>query len=212
MVTACRAATGFCTPWDGGVAGCALTFDDGPDLAWTPGVLDCLRRGGARATFFVLADRALRHGALVERMRAEGHEIAFHCVRHVRHCEMDELELWRDTTEGLRALKELRVDPRRWRPPWGIVTAATRRVADAFGLEIVGWDVDSEDWRGDTAVEMHGRMMGGMRSGAVVLMHDGLGPGARRSGCGQTVALIPRLLETLHERGLQAVALAELAE
>jgi len=212
MVTGYRAATAICTPWEGGVGGCALTFDDGPDAVWTPRVLDSLRRNGARATFFVMADRAARHGVLIERMRAEGHEIAFHCARHIRHSEMDELALRRDTNEGLRALKDLEVDPRRWRPPWGVVTAATRRVADVFGLEVVGWDVDSEDWRGDTAVKMHGRVVDDLRAGSVVLMHDGLGPGVRRSGCSETVELIPRLLETLHERGLQAVRLAELAD
>jgi peptidoglycan/xylan/chitin deacetylase (PgdA/CDA1 family) len=175
-------------------------------------VLDCLRRYGARSTFFVMAERALRHGVLIERMRAEGHEVAFHCLRHVRHSEMHESAVRRDTAEGLRLLRTMGIDPRRWRPPWGVVTAATRRVAGAFDLELAGWDVDSEDWRGDAAVRMHERMLDDLRAGAVVLLHDGLGPGVRRSGCRQTVELIPRLLETIHERGLRAVRLAELAE
>ena len=84
-----------------GIGGaCALTFDDGPDPVWTPRVLACLGDGGARATFFVMAARAAAHPALVDRMRAEGHEIALHCVRHVRHTEIDEPALRRDTRRG----------------------------------------------------------------------------------------------------------------
>jgi hypothetical protein len=35
--------------------------------------------------------------------------------------------------------------------------------------------------------------------GSVVLMHDGLGPGARRTGCGETVALVEPLVARLRE-------------
>lgn len=61
-----------------------LTFDNGPDPAATPGVLDVLRRRGIAATFFVigskLADPARR--ALVERASAEGHWIGNHTFSH----------------------------------------------------------------------------------------------------------------------------------
>ena len=39
----------------------ALTFDDGPDRAWTPRLLELLRALGARATFFPIAARAAAH-------------------------------------------------------------------------------------------------------------------------------------------------------
>ena len=167
-----------------GVSGCALTFDDGPDPLWTPLVLDCLRRENVRATFFVIADRARRNGDLIERMRNEGHEVAFHCVRHIRHSELNE---------------------------WGVVTPATTHVATLLGLAVVGWNLDTEDWRGDSAVDMHARVLDGIRTDAVVLMHDGLGPGARRSGCEQTVQLIPRLTETMRARRLLPLPLSELS-
>jgi peptidoglycan/xylan/chitin deacetylase (PgdA/CDA1 family) len=56
---------------------------------------------------------------------------------------------------------------------------------------------------------MHARVAGGIGPGSVVLLHDGVGPGARRTGCPQTVALIPRLLDTLRARGLRTVPLSE---
>lgn len=188
---------------------CSLTFDDGPDPDWTPRVLDCLRSEGARATFFVMAGRAHSHAGLIERMRSEGHEVELHCVRHVRHTELDDAALREDTELGLSVLDALGASVSRWRPPWGIVTEATRRVAGENRVEVVGWSVDTEDWRGDPADEMHARVEPGIGAGSVVLLHDGVGPGARRSGCRQTVELIPRLIETLAERGLRAVPLSE---
>jgi peptidoglycan/xylan/chitin deacetylase (PgdA/CDA1 family) len=187
----------------------SLTFDDGPDPAWTPRVLDCLQREGARSTFFVMAGQASRHAGLIERMHSEGHEVELHCVRHVRHTELEESALREDTEQGLRALRALGVSARRWRPPWGVVTDATRRVAGDHRLELVCWSADTEDWRGDHAAWMHSRIAPCIRAGSVVLLHDGVGPGARRSDCAQTVELIPRLVETLRARGLRPVPLSE---
>jgi peptidoglycan/xylan/chitin deacetylase (PgdA/CDA1 family) len=67
-------------------------------------------------------------------------------------------------------------------------------VAKDLGLELVSWSLDTHDWRGDSASEMFTRTSVDLRPGAVILMHDGLGPGARRSGCGETVALIEQLV------------------
>jgi peptidoglycan-N-acetylglucosamine deacetylase len=188
-----------------------LTFDDGPDPVWTPRVLDSLHGAGARSTFFVMADQASDHAGLIDRMHDEGHEVELHCVRHVRHTELDEAALREDTERGLRALSGLGARVRRWRPPWGVVTDATRRVASEHDLEVVCWNVDTEDWRGDPAAHMHERVAADIGAGSVVLMHDGVGPGARRTGCGDTVELIPRLIRTLETRGLRAVPMSESA-
>jgi cellulose synthase/poly-beta-1,6-N-acetylglucosamine synthase-like glycosyltransferase len=53
----------------------ALTFDGGPDPAWTPRLLDLLRERHAHATFFLSGAEAVRHPDLVRRIRDEGHEI-----------------------------------------------------------------------------------------------------------------------------------------
>lgn len=194
----------------GGAGACALTFDDGPDPIWTPLVLDCLQRHSARATFFVIAERAQRHAGLVVRMREEGHDVELHCASHIRHSDMSEVAVSRDAEEGLRTLRRLRVQAARWRTPWGVVTPATRRVAARLGLAIVGWNLDSHDWRGDSAIDMHASIVDGLCSNAVVLMHDGLGPGARRAGCENTVQLIPRLLATMRANSLRALPVSEI--
>ncbi|MHB8670631.1 MAG: polysaccharide deacetylase family protein, partial [Acidimicrobiales bacterium] len=61
----------------------ALTFDDGPDPANTPGVLDVLARYGATSTFFMLGRPATRFPDLVRRVAAAGHSVAGHTWSHV---------------------------------------------------------------------------------------------------------------------------------
>jgi peptidoglycan/xylan/chitin deacetylase (PgdA/CDA1 family) len=175
----------------------ALTYDDGPDPEWTPRVLDALERGAARATFFVDARRALVQRDLVGRVLARGHEVAFHCFEHIRHSERSATELHAEVDLGLGLLDLVGVKPRAWRAPWGVETDATRDVAARHHLRLWGWNVDSHDWRGDSAARMFGALeaQGGLRDGDVILMHDALGPGALRDGCAETVELTELLLD-----------------
>lgn len=185
------------------------TFDDGPDPVWTPKVLSELRAAGAEATFFVVAPLALRFPGEVRRIADEGHEVALHCSRHVRHTDMSREEVERDTCEGLRVLEEVvEVRPRLWRPPWGALAPWTEEVAEDFGLEISLWEADTHDWRGDSAEEMLAAVGPSLSAGDTVLMHDGLGPGATRKGCEETVRLIAPLAARMRELGCEPASLA----
>ena len=188
----------------------ALTFDDGPDPVWTPHVLDALGEAGARATFFVVAPFAERYPWLLRRAVDQGHEIGFHCHRHVRHDRMDATEIRADAEEGLRVLQDLGHRVRDWRTPWGVVTGDTVEVADRLGLRLVGWTADSEDWRGEDAGAMLEQLAPRVEDGAIVLMHDAVGPGALRDGCGETVGLVGPLVALLRYRGMEAVAMGGL--
>jgi peptidoglycan/xylan/chitin deacetylase (PgdA/CDA1 family) len=189
----------------------ALTYDDGPDALWTERLLAVLRESGARATFFVIAPHAVTNPKLIEAMLADGHEVGFHCYRHVRHAEQSEGELTSDLAIGLRQLHSVGSSPRAWRAPWGRETEVTRRLAARHGLRLWGWNLDSHDWRGDSAEQMHAAMLaqGGLRDGDVVLMHDGVGPGARRSGCAETLTLTRLLIAEAEREGLALAPVSE---
>lgn len=188
----------------------ALTFDDGPDPLWTPLVLDDLAEAGASATFFVIAPRASNYPNLISRMRDEGHEVAFHCVEHIRHDARTRSEIEAETRAGLLALADLGQNPRHWRTPWGFVTPVTDETARELGLTLVGWTADTKDWHGDTSEEMLARVEVGLVDGAVVIMHDGIGPGATREGCAETVDLVKPLVALARSRGLEPVPIGEM--
>jgi peptidoglycan/xylan/chitin deacetylase (PgdA/CDA1 family) len=164
-----------------------LTFDDGPDPVWTPAVLAALSGSSLRATFFVIAPRAAAHPQLVAAIRAGGHAVELHCYEHVRHTDVDRAAIERDTQQALATLAGLGVHPRRWRTPGGVHAPWTEEIAAAHDLQLCGWDVDSHDWRGDGAEQMLAAVGPELREGAVVLLHDGLGPWAQRQGCQETV-------------------------
>jgi peptidoglycan/xylan/chitin deacetylase (PgdA/CDA1 family) len=190
-------------------ASVALTFDDGPDPTWTPLVLDALARARARATFFVVAPRAARYPSLISSIRESGHDVAFHCVEHVRHDAMTRSEIEADVGSGLLALGR---SVHYWRTPWGLITPATEEVANKHRLRLVGWTADTEDWRGGAPEEMLARMRGRITPGAIVLMHDGVGPGATRDGCAATVDLIRALVALVRSHGLEPAKLGELRQ
>ena len=197
-----------CWPRNGSSAPrAALTFDDGPDPLWTPKVLSALDRADVRATFFVIAPLALEHHHIVSAMLEAGHKIEFHCTQHGRHTHRSRQEVEADTREGLDMLRKLGVEPQLWRPPWGVLALWTKEVASSFGLELAPWSADTHDWRGEAAPEMMCRVEPLLGPGSVVLMHDGLGPGARRSGCEETVALVGDLTDHLRWMGCEPVPL-----
>ena len=186
----------------------ALTFDDGPDPTWTPRLLDLLRILGARATFFPIAARAVEHSAIVERMRAEGHAIGLHCDQHVRHSERDAAWLNDDTDSALRRLAEVGVRPAFWRTPWGDTAPWTAQIARDRDLRLIGWTADTHDWRGDSAAEMFEATREMLGDGAIVLAHDGLGPGAKRASVEPTLDYVALVGEHVRRRGLTLEALA----
>ncbi|MHB8233841.1 MAG: polysaccharide deacetylase family protein [Solirubrobacteraceae bacterium] len=191
----------------------SLTFDDGPDGRWTPAVLDALARCGATATFFMLGERVLADPDTARAVCAAGHDVQLHGFRHVRHSELDEREIELDAARAMEALACVEVCPALWRTPWGVRTAATSAVAARLGLTLVDWTLDTHDWRGDPAGAMFARACDQLVPGAVVLMHDALGPGARRAGCQSTVELIEPLVVAARARGLrvQPIAAAQVA-
>jgi peptidoglycan/xylan/chitin deacetylase (PgdA/CDA1 family) len=184
-----------------------LTFDDGPDPVWTPRLLDVLLTGEARATFFPIASCAAAQPELVARIRDEGHTIGLHCHEHVRHSTRSAAWGAADTTQALWRLADVGVTPRLWRTPWGDHADWTQALADEHGLRLVSWTLDTHDWRGDPADVMFRSSVGGLRPGAIVLAHDGIGPGARRTDARETVEYTARVIAHAHADGLALEAL-----
>jgi peptidoglycan/xylan/chitin deacetylase (PgdA/CDA1 family) len=186
----------------------ALTFDDGPNRDGTALVLDALARSDARATFFVIAPRAAAHPELVARIVSDGHMVGLHCDEHVRHSERDADWCAADTDRALGRLQELGITPTLWRTPWGDTAPWTEQIATDHNLRIIGWTVDTHDWRGDDAERMYAATSGRLHDGAIVLAHDGLGPGATREHVEETAAYVELIAKHGRRQGLALVALA----
>ena len=69
----------------------ALTFDDGPNIKYTPMLLDGLKERGIKATFFLIGANTEQEESkkIVKRMYEEGHLIGNHTYTH---CNLSKLE------------------------------------------------------------------------------------------------------------------------
>ena len=85
----------------------------------------------------------------------------------------------------------------------GRARALTAEIAYAYGLELVLWTEGSQDWRGYSAAEILERVEPGLQPGSIVLMHDGIGTGALRSGCAETVTFVGALVEHIRFLGYE---------
>jgi len=155
-----------------------LTFDDGPDPAHTPALLDRLRAAGVTATFFVVGGRVARHPRLVARIAAEGHALGNHTMTH---------PTWGPAAGVAAVARELRgcqdavraaagVTPQVVRPPLGRVPPGLLLAARRLRLEVVNWSLDTGDWRCRTAADARrcaDETLRLLRPGDVVLLHDG---------------------------------------
>jgi peptidoglycan-N-acetylglucosamine deacetylase len=189
----------------------ALTFDDGPDPVFTPRILDLLGAHGARATFFVLGERAARYPDVIRRIHREGHTVGTHTQRHLVRFHFAgpgyvrrEIE---DAVEVVAGILPAR--PALFRPPQGLrtpnFTSGWRRTR---GLTCVTWSVRALDSWATTADAIVARVAHRLAPGAIVALHDGTGLGG---ACDRepTLAALPRILAECRARGLRCVALGE---
>jgi peptidoglycan/xylan/chitin deacetylase (PgdA/CDA1 family) len=191
-----------------------LTYDDGPLPGGTDRVLAALADAGSTATFFVLVGRARQNPGLLAEVVAAGHEIGLHGIDHKRLTTMSAGEVRRRTRDGRRELEDLAGQRIHWfRPPYGAQRPGTWAAIRATGLTSVVWSDAVADWQDDTVDELAARAAT-VRSGSVVLLHDGYadefdgvddGP-APRFDRGE---LCRRILGELGERGMRTASLRD---
>ncbi len=188
-------------------SGYALTFDDGPHAQGTPAVLELLADAGVSATFFLVGEQVQRNPSLAREIVAAGHGIGVHCQRHRNLLRLTPRQTRADIERAEAIIAEATgVVPMLYRPPYGVLNAAALRLARSRGWRTLLWSQWGRDWeRRATAASIAALVTKGAGQGSVLLLHDAddySAPGSWQN----TVAALPRVLDTLAERGLQPVA------
>ncbi|MFI7229860.1 bifunctional polysaccharide deacetylase/glycosyltransferase family 2 protein [Nonomuraea angiospora] len=185
----------------------ALTFDDGPDPAWTPQVLDMLKKYGAKATFFTVGSKVAKYPELARRIVAEGHELGNHTYSHA---DLAALPAWRLKLELSLTQRALAgatgLHTTLARPPYSSTPAAISgpqwagmKALAAEGYLVTLTDLDTRDWNRPGAANLVASSLPAKGRGAVVMMHDS--GGDRR----QTVEAVGAVLRKLTGEGYRAV-------
>ncbi len=191
VVTSFRVSNGERFVW--------LTIDDGPEPGETEAVLDLLRKHRARATFFVIGQKAARHPHLIRRILAEGHLLGNHTQSHP--------EKWFWTLPGKRVARELDecsgtllqiagTTPEIFRSPVGMKPPSLTPLLNTRGLTLVAWTVRGFDGVSQPLGRVLQRLKTGARPGAILLLHEGRG---------HAPALLAEFLPWLDEEGYQCI-------
>lgn len=158
----------------------ALTFDDGPNPAWTPRLLDVLAEYDARATFFMLGSHAAAEPALVRRIAAAGHGIGNHTWSHPNLARTAAPKIREELARTSQALEQIIGAPiGHFRPPYGARRPAVFRIARELGMEPVLWNAMTTDWSDGSAERIAARLgkkidrMQRRAYAANVVLHDG---------------------------------------
>lgn len=125
----------------------ALTFDDGPNPAWTPKLLDALAANGIKATFFMLGSRAQAQPSLVRRIFDAGHLVGNHSWSHPNLAYTSAAKAREELVRTQDVLEQLTGTPVRFfRPPFGARRPIVFDIAHDLGMSVVLWNAMTNDW------------------------------------------------------------------
>lgn len=188
----------------------ALTFDDGPDPAVTPQVLDLLDRYQAKASFFCIGAAVQQHPDLLREIVARGHSVENHSHSHSplfafwgcgrMRQDIDRLQ---QAVHGIAGTW-----PRFFRPTAGFRNPLLDWVLARTGLHLVMWTRRGFDTRCRCAHTVRQRLLRNLAAGDILLLHDG---NAARTTQGEplVLAVLPDVLQALQTQNLQAVTLRQ---
>ena len=126
----------------------AITFDDGPNPAITPKLLDLFERHSGHATFFLIGDFVRQCPALARETAARGHSLANHTHNHPNLFKCgpaeirDQLQRCNDVIGEIAA-----VTPKWFRPPYGLRNPWVIPAANRMGMQAVMWTLIAWDWK-----------------------------------------------------------------
>jgi peptidoglycan/xylan/chitin deacetylase (PgdA/CDA1 family) len=182
-----------------------FTFDDGPNLRWTPPLLDALRETGARATFFLIDEHITSETEpIVRRIADEGHAIGLHSgTRRLMIVSPGALEQRLQRAAARIQAITGREPCRLFRPHAGWRSATMYGGLRRAGYRLAGWSWGMWDWdwwRTPRADRVADRLARKASAGDIIVIHDGhhANPRADRRHASETVA---RLMPRLRSRG-----------
>lgn len=179
----------------------ALTFDDGPYASVGNQIMDCLAKYGGKATFFVVGNRCANYKTEMRRMAAEGHEIGNHTYDHKYLNKLNAEQIRYQISKGNEAIESTAgVKCKLVRLPGGNKNDTVLANVDA---PMIMWNIDTEDWKTKNAQKTINAVVGKVRDGDIVLMHEIY----KQSGAA-AVEIIPALVN----QGYQLVTVSELAQ
>lgn len=188
----------------------ALTFDDGPTPGQTERVLKVLAEHGVPASFFCIGRNVAAAPDLLRAVADGGHLIANHSYDHPRDGCFRGRRYWIDqleqTNEAIQQVIGQR--PQLFRPPMGLKTPRVLYAARKLGMTTVTWTHRGLDAWSTRPEKIVPRLTQRLPRGAILVLHDGVEPGRRRS-IQPTLDALPIVIDRVRAQGFTFAKLDE---
>jgi peptidoglycan/xylan/chitin deacetylase (PgdA/CDA1 family) len=181
-----------------------LTFDDGPLPKYSNQVLAILASQCVKATFFTIGSQARFNPEGVRKLVAAGHTVGTHSQNHPLTMNKMPLERVRqEVDDGIAStLAALNGDKSKLAPFFRIPGLMRAEIPEAYlasqGIQVWSADFPADDWRHVSPQRVYDLAIQRIEAKhkGILLLHD-IQP--------RTVAALPRILNTLKERGYRIV-------
>ena len=181
----------------------AISFDDGPAKEYTSEVLEILKKNNVPAAFFCIGNRIAGNEDLLHQLITDGHIIGNHSYSHHFWFDMfsakkmqADIQLMGETVNSNTGLQ-----PKLFRPPYGVTTPNMRKVMNNTDYIAVGWNIRSMDTVIKDPDKLLKKLTGLLKPGAIILLHD---------TSKVTVSILQQLINEAHDQGYEFVRLDKL--
>ena len=184
-----------------------LTFDDGPDVNYTPQILDYLDAVKMQATFFVIGRNVARNRTLIREIHEQGHDLGNHSYTHRHPWLLDRESSRREVVDGAKAISDAIGQPVSFfRPPYGVKSASMIESAEELNQELTMWDRSAIDWGVRGYAPGISKRLQSVGVSEIVLMHDGAG---RYNHPSELLKTIPKFFSALVQQRLSSRKLSD---
>ena len=187
-----------------------LTFDDGPNQAATPAILDSLAKEQVTAAFFTVGRHVNLYPEVARAVARAGHDIGNHTYSHVKLHRCGPARINRELDACHRVLgDQVGITPRFFRAPHGYRNPFVQGAVGRLGYQTVAWNIGVWDSDRPGAEVIRDRVRRSLAPGAIILLHDGDGYD-HRGDRSQTAAALPGIIRDAREAGFDFRPLSDL--
>ncbi|MGN1297929.1 MAG: polysaccharide deacetylase family protein [Clostridia bacterium] len=175
---------------------CAWNADD------IDSILETLKNNDTKITFFMVGDWIEKFPDSVKKISEAGHEIASHSDTHPHVNQLSyekNIEEIEKSNEKIEKITGSRTNI--YRPPYGEYNDTVIKAAEDKGYYCIQWNLDTLDYTGLTGNEMWNRLKDKIKSGDIILTHN---------GTEHTADSLDQIIKNIKAKGLNVVKVSDL--
>lgn len=175
---------------------CAWNADD------IDSILETLKNNNTKITFFMVGEWIEKYPEAAKKINEAGHEIASHSNTHPHvnnlsyNENIEEIEKSNDKIEEVTGQRT-----KIYRAPYGEYNDTVIKAAQDKGYYIIQWNLDTLDYTGLTRDEMWNRLKDKIKSGDIILTHN---------GTKHTADSLEQIIKNIKAKNLEIVRISDL--